>query len=369
MIRKLTLFSLFIWLVAGYPVLARTICVSQDVPLSQSGCAEVFTVIQDAITAAEDGDTVKIFPGLWDQNMYVTKRIVVTGTNFPGTFIHPAQGEAVVILNGGFVSCLNIKTENNHGVFLFDGTIKNCVIQGCSDPGDMRCSAIQYANNSSTVTNCIIQSNGYHGIWGNSGKVTARNNYFFANDHHAGYSYDSATADVNFNCYYLNEVNGWGWIGGIIFNDSDFVADTTPPMDANYLPFSDSPLLDKGDTAIFNPDGSRSDIGVYGGPDSCLCSVLVGVKDDYLPAADLVITPNPANDIIVVNYQALSDSQITIIITNFLGQIVAVPLQNQWQATGNRQINFAVNGLPNGSYFCTVKTSYAVMTGKFTVIR
>ncbi|RME49773.1 MAG: hypothetical protein D6795_11205, partial [Deltaproteobacteria bacterium] len=29
---------------------------------------------------------------------------------------------------------------------------------------------------------------------------------------------------------------------------------------------SDSPLIDAGDPALLDPDGSRSDIGAYGGP-------------------------------------------------------------------------------------------------------
>ncbi|RME53032.1 MAG: hypothetical protein D6795_05965, partial [Deltaproteobacteria bacterium] len=30
---------------------------------------------------------------------------------------------------------------------------------------------------------------------------------------------------------------------------------------------SDSPLIDAGDPGILDPDGSRSDIGAYGGPE------------------------------------------------------------------------------------------------------
>ena len=365
---KITLLLLS-WLVASYPVLAKTLCVSQDTPLNQSGCAQVFTVIQDAIIAAEDGDTVKIFPGLWPQNIFVTKPIVVVGTNFPNTIIHPPSGPAVMIFSNGFVSCLSIKSETNHGVIITKGAIKNCIIEGCSNLDDFLCSGVRYMNDSTVVTNCLIQRSGYHGIFGQdkNGTVKLINNVLANNRSFAGYSYDEATAELDFNCYWQNMVDGWGWIGGISHGDSDMVAD--PRLDANYLPLPDSPLLNKGDTAIFNPDGSRSDIGVYGGPDSCTCSVLVGVEDSQTPELKITIMPNPATDLAVINYQLPSDCPVTVTISDCLGQIVATPLQNQWQATGKRQINFALNGLPSGAYLCTIKTSFTTATNKFAVIR
>lgn len=363
MIRKLTLFSLLIWLAAGAPVLAKTFWVKNT------------DVIQDSIAAAQPGDTVKILAGTYQQNFFVTKPIKVLGCNFPHTIINPQSGEAVVILDGGFVSCLNIKSEAHHGVIIFKGgTIKNCVIQGCEDQNNVNCAGIRYMGDNTTVINCIIHQSGYHGIYGaDTGTVTLINNILINNRHHAGYSYGPASVKLNFNCYYQNEADGWGWIGGIVHGDSDLVS-VDPMLDDNYFPLyrplPNSPLFNRGDTAIFNLDGSRSDIGVYGGPDSCTCFVPPNsVEDNKAPVLTITITPNPATDMVVINYQLPNDGPITITISNFLGQIMATPLARQWQTSGKGQFNFPLTGLPSGSYFCTVKTIGQTMTNKFIVIK
>ncbi len=370
MIQKLV-FLLLVWLALGETASAKTLCVLKDGWELPSGCSgSYYGIIQNAITDADDGDTVKIGPGVWDETVYVTKPIVVLGTNFPQTIIHPKQGEGMVILNG-FVSCLNIKSETHHGVIIFKGAIKNCIIEGCSDYYNVNCGGVRYIGVTSTVANCVIQWSGYHGVYGRDKNtfLLFYNNVLYNNWHQAGYTYDEAAVKYNFNCYWQNEVDGWGCLAGVFKGDSDLVAN---PMflDAALLPIRDlSPLINRGDTAVFNPDGSRSDIGAYGGPDSCTCSVLVGVEDSQTPELKITITPNPATDLAIINYQLPSDCPVTVTISDCLGQIVATPLQNQWQATGNRQINFALNGLPSGAYLCTIKTSFTTATNKFAVIR
>jgi hypothetical protein len=61
---KITLW-LLIWLAASAPVLARTFWVKST------------DVIQDSITAAKSGDTVIISSGLYRQNIFATKKIVI----------------------------------------------------------------------------------------------------------------------------------------------------------------------------------------------------------------------------------------------------------------------------------------------------
>ncbi len=86
---------------------------------------------------------------------------------------------------------------------------------------------------------------------------------------------------TNYNLYWKNEINLKGVGTTPVFGDSDIVADPmfvndTIPIANGSLPAGQagydfhlqkySPAIDKGDPTILDVDGSRSDIGMFGGP-------------------------------------------------------------------------------------------------------
>lgn len=56
------------------------------------------------------------------------------------------------------------------------------------------------------------------------------------------------------------------------------------------------------------------------------------------------------------------DSQVSIQVTNLIGQAVASPVLNEHMNAGRYQVNYAVNELIHGVYFCTLTCKTA--TGK-----
>jgi len=355
-------FWLIAWLLTSWPAMAKTFWV------------DTTGVIQDTIEVAGQGDTIRLRPGYYEQGIFVNKAIVLTGCNFLNTIIHPLTGPAIIVADRSYVSCLTLLSNTEQGAVIYSGKIKNCVIQGCADANNINCSGIKYLSQTALVANCLIQNNGYYGIYGHGGnwiKITAINNVFRNNKSYAGYSYDDTKATADFNCYYQNGTDGWAWSGGDFQIGSNLIAD--PLLDNNYLPLPNSPLLNRGDTSLFNPDGSRSDIGVYGGPDSCHCDVSAGVEDSRLEQTEaILIAPNPViSGDVAINYQLTNNGPVTIAINNFLGQTVAVPLKNQWQTIGPQQSNFSLANynLASGSYIIIVKTAYKIMAAKLMIIK
>jgi parallel beta-helix repeat protein len=140
------------------------------------------------------------------------------------------------------------------------------------------------------MNNLIIAENGYDGIYGNGSTKVIINNYITGNLYSYGINNigpgDTVKNNVITNCgggisVWNNQditiQNNNAWRNDI--NNAGFVPDTTnlsvDPMIVNddstqgELDFRlqmYSPLIDAGDPTILDRDGSRSDIGLYGGP-------------------------------------------------------------------------------------------------------
>ena len=62
----------------------------------------------------------------------------------------------------------------------------------------------------------------------------------------------------------------WAAADGNVAVDPAFVSfsPSTPAQGWDFHLLDTSPLVDAGDPALSDPDGSRSDVGAYGGPDA-----------------------------------------------------------------------------------------------------
>jgi len=128
------------------------------------------------------------------------------------------------------------------------------------------------------VINNIIKRSFKHdiGMWITYGnKTIIRNNVIADND--IGLYIEDGYANTDYNVYWNNTNNTYryGRLGEHdIIADPMFVKDTIPFTGlADFHLQKYSPAIDAGDPAILDVDGSRSDIGIYGGP--------LGEKYDY----------------------------------------------------------------------------------------
>ncbi|MEN0061117.1 MAG: right-handed parallel beta-helix repeat-containing protein [Myxococcota bacterium] len=120
-------------------------------------------------------------------------------------------------------------------------------------------------------TNMTVVNNTIHGsqsdnslIWADEDStLTFQNNALVANQGSALVSLGSVTP--SFNLYWDNDTEPSVKMGSDVLADPAF-EDATLDCDANFRYPPGSPLVDAGDEAILDIDGTRSDIGAYGGP-------------------------------------------------------------------------------------------------------
>jgi len=202
----------------------------------------------------------------YDGQPVILNNIIIGGYGMIG--IYNVSAKRLVIKNnliaGGYV---NIRASNADSAFI----INNIIREQSSDFYSH--AAIQDPNIRAYIRNNAITDN-YKGI-------------------HA------SNAHSNFNIFWNNEVHA---NNGSIFGDNDlfvdpmFVKDTTAKSFAyDYHLQKYSPAIDAGDTSVFDIDGTRSDIGLFGGPGGSLYTYL------NLP-------PKPP-----VNFHAVYDSNKIII--------------------------------------------------------
>jgi hypothetical protein len=143
---------------------------------------------------------------------------------------------------------------------------------------------------SKIFNNIIFAETGYEGIYGNGSYRKVINNYVTGNfssygiSHTASYdsiknnvvtnagggisSWNSQNLIVEFNNLWNNDINYYGFTPDTtnLSVDPMVVNDDTTQGELDFRLQMYSPLIDAGDPTILDRDGSRSDIGLYGGP-------------------------------------------------------------------------------------------------------
>jgi parallel beta-helix repeat protein len=235
---------------------------------SANGC---YITINAAIAAAATEDTILVMPGVYTECVNINKKVVLLGASHEDTFILCPLGNAVTFAGGssGASICrFTIEAQVGHGVFcntyhlVFDVT--NCVIHDCGGDGI-------HTDNSTgpiSIRNCVIRTNSAQGIYIYSspgmyqllcGNIVDSNTSYGLNIMNPG------GVMREYNCYYGNKGGNPGSLGtGEIILLPKFV----DPIHGDYHLQSDSPCLDSGKPGLgsLDCDGTRNDMGVYGGP-------------------------------------------------------------------------------------------------------
>jgi len=246
--KNFTLISIFLLAFAGLSMVANATKWIVD----KNGHGN-FTTIQAAINAAGVGDTVKVWPGNYSEQVLLNKNIVLQGSGYENTLISGSFNPQVNI-TAGKMMWFSVTSISGTGVQI-NGTsyITNCVVKYCMDKGI-------YGSSGAFVTNCVVYNCGGYGIWAYSGNLFVVN-CISRNNTSQGFCISGGTM-------YRSYCNGSTYgtptgNQGCIDTDPFFVS----VADNNFhIPLA-SPCWNTGIPTLFDPDGSISDMGYFGGPD------------------------------------------------------------------------------------------------------
>lgn len=229
----------------------------------KNGGAGRYPSVQAAIDAAIEGDTVRILPGIYDENVVIGKSVVVQGGGFQNTIIRSTQGDAVTITSGK-IMWVSV-TAAGSGVVVKGATIANCVIRDCSGIG------ILINGRDAIVVNCIVTNNRREGVV-TSGDATAivNNTIVFSNDMWGIYGNYPGVMSIRYCAAFGNRSNMGGDNGNAYSMTSCLTSDVGVSTDGSLRLSGVSSAKDAGDPTLLDLDGSRSDMGYYGGPDAPL---------------------------------------------------------------------------------------------------
>jgi len=93
-----------------------------------------------------------------------------------------------------------------------------------------------------------------------------------------------------------------------------------------------------------------------------------GISNSKIVAEEMSIYPNPSSDVATVNFSLTEASDVNILVTNTLGEIVMVKGLGQLSA-GNLQTTLGLENLASGLYKVTLQTGSQSQTQKLSVIK
>ncbi len=232
--------------------------------VSVNGGAQ-FTSINAGISAASGitHDTVKVLPGVYNEKVILNKDITLLGSGFENTVILSATDSAIM-MSAGKLQWFRVTSTGGNGIVITGGTVKNVVVISCALSGLYNPSGTAYADN------CIFVYNGSYGVLATSPGLLYVTNCISRWNTGCGYEgqqYNNRVVVSYSNgslCHTQGNV-------GCIDQDPQFVL---APYDLHLQP--SSPCVNTGDPSLYDPDGSRSDMGYFGGP---VCPVFPIVSD------------------------------------------------------------------------------------------
>lgn len=255
----LNLFILFVVFSASF---AEEICVDPAGPIC-------YDTIQDAVDTALTGDIITVAPGTYD-GFSSSNNITVKGEEPSTTVIVTSTGVAVKITANRLILSGFYITGATHGVEVKSAlNISNCIIAGSGSNG------IQFSTDSScSVTNCTIAFNGSSGLYFSDpdAQNNIRNSIIAFNGQYgirATESYGNTNPDCEYSDIYGNpsgDLSDVDDVIGNIFENPLFVDQEV----GDYRIQSTTLCIDAGNPSItyIDPDGTRNDMGAYGGPDA-----------------------------------------------------------------------------------------------------
>ncbi len=217
------------------------------------------TTIQEAIEGATDGDTVRILPGRYPENIRCGKAIVIQGGGIFNTFItSDLSSTPAVVMTKGKIMWVSISSSTSSGLDIQNATAVNCSFQTSKEHG------VYCKGQNAVVTNCISINNGVEGYFcASGGTLTVINSISYKNND-GGY-YESNGGNMTAK-YCLSFGNKNYEISSGVTNINSKSEDPSFSPDGSFR----TSKSNNGDNALSDRDGKISTIGYYGGPDAPL---------------------------------------------------------------------------------------------------
>ncbi len=92
-------------------------------------------------------------------------------------------------------------------------------------------------------------------------------------------------------------------------------------------------------------------------------------SNENLEIISLSCSPNPFQHSTTIKYQLETEALIRLKITDITGKIVAQPIEKTLQNKGYYSIDFAVDDLGAGLYFCTLYTNTSAVTKQLIITK
>jgi hypothetical protein len=295
-------------IILGFLILFKAICIADTIYVDPSGAGD-YTNISDAISNAYPDDTIIVNPGLYEEAVIIDKDLTLRGMGPQRVQIYsPLTGVQIM----GSVTKTSVIgftiTGFNHGIYLESSPnpriieLKNNVICSNGQRGIRGTS-----NNKTTVniTNCVVANNGTDGIYMGDEHTFLYSNIVVSNGGYGIYgAFDWGGENFNsqYNDVWNNPSGDYGFRAeagtGDISENPDFIDYAI----GNYVLRNDSPCINAGrpGSGDADPDGSRNDMGAYGGP---ACASFWPYPPGTPIITDLSVTPSsvPKGTVITIN--------------------------------------------------------------------
>jgi len=254
----LSTFSLF---------LVCNLCLARTIIVDKYGNGDCKT-IQEAII--NDGDIIKILPGIYEENITINKAIslIGSGPNMTKILGISLTDSTIETTGSGPISIQNLKISGKYGIAVVSSktVIKNCVITNCSTGlySNYTHSGFQITIMNNTI---VFNDNGISLTLRSNSNVLIHGNIVAFNEENGINLNGFDQFSINYNNLYQNSTDYKGCPKGI--ND---ISEDPKFMDTDIGNFTlkfESPCINTGILAEYiDPDGTRNDIGAYSGPDS-----------------------------------------------------------------------------------------------------
>lgn len=217
-----------------------------------------FMTISQALNVAQPGDTIKVFPGTYTEKVVLSKNVVIQGSGTEATVIANPNNDYGVLISAGKIMWFTITAQGN-GVKATGGVVTNCIAKGCKYSGFE-------VYTGGRIVHCI---------------ATENNIGFFIADYQDPVILN-CIAHANAWAGFVSNNRGWGTYYPVIYccsygNACNFCetsmstgsVEADPKFESNsYNISASSPCKDTGNVAYTDPDGTKADIGYYGGNDA-----------------------------------------------------------------------------------------------------
>lgn len=299
----------------------------KQITVSKDGIGDYHS-IQAAIDAASSGDTVYVEPGLYEEQISITKDIILQGSGAENTIIRYAGTNGTMTLRNissgsvdGFTIEYNGTTDETCVINLFYSkiTISNCLVTSPVTDNTV-CGICASYDSDVTIESNVIRGNNGAGInLHNGAKGTIRNNVLCLNAHSGMEVKHGASAVVEKNYIRDNELNGIGVFdsaeatisaneifgnghrGISIGQDSDSTIDNNTIRDnkqSGIIIWGNGKATIKGNEIFLN---SHSGIDIVDNPDTLVENNALALNEESGITADNKAQCSIKNNLLVLN--------------------------------------------------------------------